>query len=51
MAATKTGPEWLYLPLPANAAEDAALAKQIEQHCNTLPDSFKQLQEAIDGVQ
>jgi retron-type reverse transcriptase len=37
--------------LPANAAEDKALHKQIEQHCTKLPESFKKLQDALDGVQ
>src|SRR5215210_4907813 len=50
MAATRTGPEWLYLPLPANADADAALLKKVEQHCSKLPKEFAQLQKALDGV-
>jgi RNA-directed DNA polymerase len=50
MAATRTGPEWLYLPLPANADADAALLKKVEQHCSKLPKAFAQLQKALDDV-
>jgi RNA-directed DNA polymerase len=50
MAATRTGPEWLYLPLPANADADAALLKKVEQHCSKLPKEFTQLQTALDAV-
>jgi retron-type reverse transcriptase len=50
MAASRTAPEWLYVPLPANADSDAQLLKKIEQLCSKLPDGFGQLQKALDGA-
>lgn len=44
-------PEWLLLPLPANADPDADLLARVEQACSTLPDTFAELQRALDGVQ
>src|SRR5262245_58222119 len=50
MASTQTAPEWLYLPLPANADADAALLKKIEQACSKLPENLTQLQKGLDGI-
>jgi RNA-directed DNA polymerase len=50
MSTTRTGPEWLYLPLPANAADDAALLNKVEQQCSKLPAGLAQLQTALDAA-
>jgi retron-type reverse transcriptase len=50
MAATRTGPDWLYRPLPANAAADDKLLEKVEQLCSKLPDAFTKLQEALDAL-
>jgi retron-type reverse transcriptase len=50
MSASRTGPEWLYLPLPANANADAALMAKVEKFCTSLPKDLTQLQKALDGV-
>lgn len=50
MSSTHAAPEWLYLPLPANADTNAELIAKVEQHCTKLPEEFAQLQRALDGV-
>src|SRR5215471_8832294 len=50
MTSSHTGPEWLYLPLPANADADAKLLATVEQLCSRLPDDFAKLQMALDDV-
>ncbi|MFO0822090.1 MAG: reverse transcriptase family protein [Gemmataceae bacterium] len=50
MPATHTGPEWLYLPLPANADHDEATLKKVELHCGKLPTDFSHLQLTLDRV-
>lgn len=50
MSASRSAPPWLLLPLPANAADDAALIAAVEQHVTSLPDTFKKLQDALDRV-
>jgi len=41
---------WLLLPLPANAAHDAALLASVEEHGTKLPREFAKLQKALDRV-
>src|SRR5262245_4963321 len=50
MASTYTGPDWLYLPLPANAAHDEQVLARVEQLCSTLPDTFTPLQAVLQEV-
>ena len=50
MSASQSAPAWLLLPLPANAATDAALLKTVEQLCEKLPEKFVQLQRALADV-
>ena len=46
-ATTRTGPEWLYRPLPANADHDETVLKKIEQHCSKLPNELFKLQQTL----
>lgn len=50
MSSPQTAPEWLYLPLPANASTDAELIAKVEQHCTKLPEEFVQLQKVLTDV-
>lgn len=50
MSSARTGPDWLYRPLPANADSDAKLLAKVEQHCSNLPKEFDKLQKALDAV-
>jgi RNA-directed DNA polymerase len=50
MSASRSAPEWLLLPLPANADHDEKLLAKIEEACAKLPAGFNQLQKALDSV-
>lgn len=50
MASSLPAPRWLYFPLPANAAQDEELHVRIEDLCSKLPDTFGQLQKALEEV-
>src|SRR5262245_16692757 len=50
MSSPRTGPDWLYRPLPATADPDAKLLGKVEQLCSKLPDDFAKLQKALDDV-
>ncbi|QJX00435.1 reverse transcriptase family protein [Frigoriglobus tundricola] len=50
MSASPSPPAWLLLPLPANAAHDAALLASVEEHCTKLPRDFAKLQKALERV-
>jgi RNA-directed DNA polymerase len=50
MAATRTAPAWLYLPLPANADPDPKSIEKVETLCGQLPTNFAALQKALDEV-
>src|SRR4051794_33318505 len=50
MSTSQPAPDWLYLPLPANADHNPGLLQEIEQHCSKLPQTFAQLQKTLDGV-
>jgi retron-type reverse transcriptase len=46
----RSAPGWLLLPLPANAAHDAALLATVEQHGAKLPAEFAKLDRALAAV-
>src|SRR5438105_795404 len=47
---SSTAPDWLYLPLPANADPDPKLLETVEQACSKLPEKFAELQKTLTGV-
>ncbi|MDB5312464.1 MAG: hypothetical protein JWO38_6666 [Gemmataceae bacterium] len=50
MSSASSAPDWLYLPLPANADHDVPLLDRVGRACSNLPDSFPELQTALDAV-
>jgi retron-type reverse transcriptase len=50
MSSPKSAPAWLHLPLPTNAAHDAALVAKVERVCAKLPDKFPDLHKLLSAV-
>ncbi|MFM8272865.1 MAG: reverse transcriptase family protein [Gemmata sp.] len=50
MSATNPIPQWLLLPLPANANSDTTLIAEIEQHATDLPGGLSKLRTELDGL-
>ncbi len=50
MSSAHTGPDWLYLSLPANANHDRDLLAKVEQLSSKLPETFAPLAKALNAV-
>jgi RNA-directed DNA polymerase len=50
MSAARTAPDWLLLPLPANALADEKLIASVTAHCAKLPAEFGKLGAALESV-
>lgn len=50
MSAARTAPDWLLMPLPANANADPKVLATVEAHCAKLPAEFGKLSVALDRV-
>jgi hypothetical protein len=50
MSAARTAPDWLLMPLPANANADPKVIAAVEAHCAKLPADFGKLSVALTRV-